>query len=142
MKKCKQCEVEKEIESFYVHNGMKDGHLNKCKECVKSRVRRDRQVSPNARLYDKKRYKENPVRRAKVLADSKRRQLENPEKAKAHRAVSNAIRNNKLIKPKTCSECGKGGRIEGCHHDYLKPLEVRWLCAVCHRVYDNVTKPF
>ena len=35
MKKCIKCELELSLDSFYKHNGMSDGHLNKCKECVK-----------------------------------------------------------------------------------------------------------
>jgi len=38
MKKCLNCNTEKEITNFYKHNKMADGHLNFCKDCVKSRV--------------------------------------------------------------------------------------------------------
>lgn len=35
MKRCIRCGNDKELEDFYVHPGMRDGHLNKCKECCK-----------------------------------------------------------------------------------------------------------
>ncbi|MCK5644180.1 MAG: hypothetical protein KAJ19_25500, partial [Gammaproteobacteria bacterium] len=41
----------------------------------------------------------------------------------------------KLIRPDFCSCCGNGGdgsRIEMHHQNYSKPLEITWLCRVCH----------
>lgn len=35
MKTCKWCKQIKEFDHFYERLGMKDGHLNKCKECLK-----------------------------------------------------------------------------------------------------------
>ena len=35
MKKCIRCGIDKELNDFYVHPKMRDGHLNKCKECCK-----------------------------------------------------------------------------------------------------------
>lgn len=39
MKMCICCGKEKDLTEYYRHPQMKDGHLNKCKECVKESVR-------------------------------------------------------------------------------------------------------
>lgn len=39
MKTCICCGKEKDLSDFYKHSRMKDGHLNKCKECVRESVR-------------------------------------------------------------------------------------------------------
>lgn len=56
----------------------------------------------------------------------------NPLKAKAHQYVLWALRLDVLKKPTTCEACGKIIKLEGHHKDYAKPLEVIWLCKLCH----------
>lgn len=56
----------------------------------------------------------------------------NPEKAKAHQYILWALRLNVLQKPATCQACGETKRLEAHHSDYSKPLDVMWLCKICH----------
>lgn len=56
----------------------------------------------------------------------------NPEKYRARTAVGNAVRDGVLQRPDACESCGAIGPVEAHHEDYDKPLEVRWLCALCH----------
>lgn len=41
MKKCLKCSEEKPLSSFYKQKGMRDGHLNKCKECTRRDVKKN-----------------------------------------------------------------------------------------------------
>lgn len=60
------------------------------------------------------------------------------EKASANDAVSAAVRNGRLVKPRHCQACGvdPGKPLHGHHDDYSRPLSVRWLCRPCHREAD------
>jgi hypothetical protein len=60
-KVCYVCNIEKHIDDFYAHKGMKDGRLNICKECNKKRSRKnhndnreDRNKKRNDRYYKNK----------------------------------------------------------------------------------------
>lgn len=50
-------------------------------------------------------------------------------------ALSNAVRDGKVMKPSCCQRCWRvtsSRRLHGHHHDYSKPLEVEWICSACH----------
>jgi len=145
IKACIACGGRKPIEDFYTHPAMSDGYLNKCKECCKQHNRENRSTKLDYyRQYDRNRANE-PLRflarieyasteRGKQLdqEDSKRWIKRNPEKRKAHSAVSNAIRDGKL-KRLPCELC-YAEKAQAHHADYSKPLEVRWFCTECHAV--------
>lgn len=56
------------------------------------------------------------------------------------RAVHAALKAGRLHKPETCERCGqepgrsRDGRLllQAHHEDYSRPLDVRWLCTLCH----------
>lgn len=62
MKKCIKCEVEKELVEFHKNHKNKDGHINKCKSCVKEyqKLNRDKKKE-----YDMKYYESNKDKIAK-----------------------------------------------------------------------------
>lgn len=126
MKKCFKCGVERPLSEFYKHSKMADGHLNKCKECAKNDVRVHRKNNDSVREYDRSRGNRQGsdyVREYRVRY---------PNKYKAHNAVNNAIRRGDIVKPDMC-DCGSNFHLEAHHDDYSKPLEVRWMCSVCHK---------
>lgn len=56
----------------------------------------------------------------------------NPEKLQAQNRLNYAVRSG-VLERKPCEECGTANRVHAHHHDYSKPLDVRWLCYVCHK---------
>ena len=105
---------------------MADGHLNKCKECAKSDVRKNRKSNIEYyRAYDKKRGKRQGYEYTKEYREK------HPNIYNAHKITGSAIRAKKLFK-EPCEVCGTGNNIVAHHDDYLKPLNVRWMCQGCH----------
>ena len=140
-KSCFKCGETKPLSAFYKHPQMADGRLNKCKECNKSDVTKNRTDNiEKYRAYDRKRgnrqspeysrehYKKNKKKR---LSDQRQWRDSHPEEYKARNAVSNAVRDGRLTKL-PCEVCGSIDKIHGHHDDYSKPLEVRWLCPKHH----------
>lgn len=123
MKKiCKDCNLEKDIKEFYKHPQTKDGYLNKCKDCVRQRVKnhRDKNID-RIREYDRARG-QTEKRKAKVKSRNK-----------IYNGVRDGLRKGNIVKSKCCEDCGSSEfKLEGHHFDYSKPLEVVWLCKKCH----------
>lgn len=131
-KDCTKCGVEKPLAYFYKHNGKNGGHRNECKTCCNKRSYESRQRNLEAvREYDKERSKE-PGRAGLLRKRSDRWKERHPEKYRAKQTVNNAVRDGRLDRPDSCSECDKKGLVHGHHHDYNKPLDVTWLCPPCH----------
>ncbi len=127
-KECFKCGERKPMTEFYKHKMMKDGHLNKCKECAKKDVAEHREKNiEKIRAYDRARGNRQPPEYEKEY----RRRF--PGKYKAHYMVSNAVRGGKMKREDKCSECGSDFRVEAHHDDYSYPLTVRWLCSACHK---------
>ena len=62
-------------------------------------------------------------------------------KVKANKLVAAAINRGDLQRPDACESCGRQtDRIEAHHDDYMKPLEIRWLCRRCHRQADTARR--
>jgi hypothetical protein len=140
MKTCFKCKRLQPIDNFYPHPQMGDGRLNKCKECTKSDVRTNRAKRlDHYREYDKLRFKEPERRKAHAVSLKKHRQR-NPQKSIARVRTARAIRSGQLIR-QPCEVCGNA-KSEAHHPDYSKPLDVRWLCRVHHRMeHGAYTEP-
>jgi hypothetical protein len=104
---------------------MADGYLGKCKDCTKVDVKSNRKMNIDYyREYDRNRGN----RQTKEYKLEYRFKFPGAYKAKT--MVNNAIRDKKLFK-EPCEICGY--EPSHAHHDdYLKPLNIRWLCPVHH----------
>lgn len=82
-------------------------------------------------------HKYNTGNRDKLNEYMKKWTRENPEKRSAERKLQKAVWAGKIERPGVCSGCGNLAKVHGHHHDYTRPLEVIWLCRVCHRAIHN-----
>ena len=133
-KYCRGCEQTKSMGAFHINRLMRDGHLNRCRECV--------------RAYQCARYRfkmaTDPVWREKERARNRekyrkyyrsRRPRKDPVKLAAHHAVADAVKYGRLVPSQSCEDCGHDFsefRREAHHPDYSNRLEVVWLCTSCH----------
>lgn len=132
MKKiCFKCNEEKNLNKFYVHKEMYDGHFNKCKKCIKEDVLKYRKENiKKIRQYDRERAK-LPHRRAESVKRTKEYRQRYPEKHKAHQLVAHSLKIGNIIK-QPCAVCNSTERIEAHHPNYSEPLNVVWLCSAHH----------
>lgn len=94
-----------------------------CRSCVNNKVKAYRQTDNGKR---------------KTGEANRRTEKKYMKKQRARMKVGYAVRSGKLLKSISCEICNEGGRIEGHHMDYNKPLEVIWLCTGCHADYHKI----
>jgi hypothetical protein len=152
MKACFRCSEVKPLSEFYTNPRLADGHLGKCKECARRDVRENREKRRDYYLeYDRNR--PNAAERAQSSAE--RRKTEQgklqhkkavdkcrekyPLKHAARVITSQAIRDGRLLKS-PCEVCGEVKSVHAHHEDYMKPLDVNWLCPRHHADRHKVIK--
>lgn len=131
MKCCFKCGQNKELTEFYKHPAMLDGHVNKCKDCNKKDNNLNRQSKIDYyREYDRDRFYTSDKRKEQHKAQCYKYSRVHADRRYAHTKARRALLANKLIK-ENCLMCGDS-KTEMHHVDYSKPLEVMWLCKLCH----------
>lgn len=148
-KKCFKCLKVKDLKQFYAHPRMADGHLNKCKSCAKSDVQKHRSENleriqdydRNRPNQDERREVNRRLREIRISTPEGRRQewariadwaARNRHKRKAQWTVGNAVKRGLVANGASCERCGATELLHAHHEDYTKPLEINWLCRVCH----------
>jgi len=151
-KTCTGCGGFFPLAGFYKEARARDGRRSICKGCDSTKGKKWRDAArEHKRVYDRRYRKTLPIetkramfkrqqktRQPKRTVEQRRRRALNPERSRANHTVRRGVAMGVLTKPDKCQRCGAGGRIEGSHSDYLKPLDVEWLCVPCHRTKDGV----
>jgi hypothetical protein len=123
MKECKRCQTEKPDDQFRESR-------KSCRQCESiiacDWAKNNRQKK---RESNNKYHKSISALRAERTAKWR---AANPLSYKAHIAVQTAVRNGKLLRL-PCQSCGATGS-HAHHEDYMKPLNVKWLCHTCHMI--------
>lgn len=113
MKTCSICKLDKPEEDFFKDKHTKSGIDHRCKPCATER----------AKAY------QSPEKKRQYAATHRKN---NPNKVQARNKVHYHVKVGNMVRPDNCQTCGKQCRPHGHHCDYLKPLEVMWLCKSCH----------
>lgn len=100
----------------------KDSYKQIHRKCNREWIEKNKDEYPKWRKEYNRKYYSNPANKIKTSARQK---------------VRYAISTHRLTRPDKCENCLAGGRIEGHHEDYSKPLEVKWLCVQCHADIDS-----
>ena len=145
MKDCIGCSCTKPLSDFPKRKDAKDGCRNTCNTCTNSDWKEYKQGNRESYLENARRYtrteKGRELRKSWRLSAKgreinreyqERYRLESPEKHKAHYLLAYAVKTGKVTKSENCNKCGSSDHIHGHHEDYSKPLEVEWICAICH----------
>jgi hypothetical protein len=131
---CPDCERFLPVADFPLSKNRPSGLHTYCLEC-----NRRQQAEERARRGDDYRAMRRRYRSTESgMAAYSRYVPAHPWQKWAQGKVWNEIERGRIVKPDTCSCCGRGGIIDGHHDDYAKPLEVRWLCRWCHRAWHRL----
>jgi ribosomal protein L44E len=116
MKFCNKCKTGKEAKDFVRSKANGDGLYSYCKVCHTNKV---------------KKYQSGKVGRMNHNARSSEWEKRNRIKKNAHSAVKRALKSKVLVRL-PCIVCKSTEDVEAHHYDYLKRLEVIWVCPKHH----------
>ena len=154
---CTVCKIEKSFDEFGKSKKGKWGIREQCKDCKRIKDRAYEQANPaictakharwaarhpeHLQSYRLERYAEDPERIRRQVKEYRARtqnaaikayKKRYPRKQQARRYVDMALLFGDLVRPEKCSQCLIECKPDAHHEDYEKPLQVEWLCRVCH----------
>jgi hypothetical protein len=123
-KTCRKCDIEQPIVNFYRAPKNRDGLKHKCKVC-------NLYEKHQWALANKKRIKEYNRAYEAIRPRSSRMTTDAAKKkAKVRSKLRTAIRSG-MLKAQPCEWCGSIP-AEAHHPNYVRPLDVMWLCKKHH----------
>lgn len=126
MKRCSKCGAEKPREAFPRETRQRDGRSAECRKCKSEREARNRaRISAQQKRWEQENPDKQDSRRARYTT-------KHAARVKARSDLNHAVERGEVTRPATCERCGGGEEIHAHHRDYSKPLEVEWLCRRCH----------
>ena len=125
MRRCSKCGKAEPQVAFY-----RSQRGNICRSCQISSAVKWAQAHPQRKRESNLRYLSTPLGSKAIQRKTQRFRAKFPQKYAAYIAVQTAVRNGTLI-PQPCEVC-KMVNSHAHHDDYRKPLNVRWLCDLCH----------
>ncbi len=145
-KVCTSCKELLPLEKFSVNRTCPDGRTTICKSCFTEKYVRKQcefRKTEEGRALLRQQRRNRPITenaRKRERRHSKKYRDAYPEKEMAKRYVRSALERGTLFRPNQCDACGsnpgtdRAGRtkIQAHHIDYRQPLNVIWLCPLCH----------
>lgn len=104
-----------------------------CRACLRERNRRFKSKNhERVSEYNKQWKAAHPDAVKRYQATRPSRWIEpDPVKVKARAMVATRLRSGKILR-RPCERCASA-KTQAHHDDYSRPLDIRWLCAKCHR---------
>lgn len=113
-----------------LQQGAKSYHKHKNEIAKRRKIKR---ITPEGRKKEAQRQRKwREKNKEKYINHVRKWQKTNKIKHNAHQMVHRAVERGFLIRKEYCERCNMKCKTEGHHEDYKKPLEVIWLCRLCH----------
>lgn len=138
--RCGTCGRFLPFDGFYKTNRTLLGIKSQCKAChsecsIRTRDKDNHRIKSRERA--RKKFIEDPEY---FRAQWRSRPRRTGPKQDARQIVHLALRIGALVKPSACEACGEHKKLTAHHEDYMRPLDVRWLCYLCHAQEHRVVE--